>query len=267
MRLMRHLGISAVAVGLALALMLLPASAADEVDQEVSALPPNGIQTWAALDALQQTFKPAQDTLTQVDLYLESFGAATTGAVTVSLEVKIVGMGTVVGNDVVVVPSGFDNGWISFDFPTVEVEPGTSYAIYVTVNDNTAGLAWAWNDDSYADGQGGTISGMILTLQDYDLMFQTYYEAAECGSILFGSTPPPGGGFGTFAFSCGTLDELVTASGCPEETATFFYNKPDGSFAVYIPGTEVGAVNAEFLGIFSGDPAFGEATIFTAKCV
>jgi hypothetical protein len=59
----------------------------------------------------------------------------------------------------------------------------------------------------------------------------------------------------------------VTASGCPEATATFFYNKPDGSFAVYIPGSEVGVVNAEFLGIFNGDPAIDETTIFTAKCV
>ena len=147
--------------------------------------------------------------------------------------------------------------------------PGDLYSIYVTVSDNSYGLAWAYNtDDPYADGQAGHVTaGPILTPQTYDFLFQTYYEAAECGEVLFGSVPPPGGGFGTFALSCGTLEELVTASECPEETVTFFYNKPDGSFAVYIPGADVGIVNAEFTGIFNGDPAIETNTIFTAKCV
>jgi hypothetical protein len=79
---MKRFGVSAVIAGLALAVLLLPTQAADEVDQEVSLLPPNGVQTWAALDALQQTFTPAQDTLTRVDLYLDSAAAMTTGAVT-----------------------------------------------------------------------------------------------------------------------------------------------------------------------------------------
>ncbi len=145
--------------------------------------------------------------------------------------------------------------------------PGSTYAILVTVNDDTQELTWAWSNDAYDDGEAGFVSGMILTPQPFDFLFKTYYEAAECGDILFGSPPPEDGGFGTFAFSCGTLEELLTASGCPEATATFFYNKPDGSFAVYIPGSEVAVVNAEFLGIFDGDPTIDETTIFTAKCV
>jgi hypothetical protein len=261
------LAASAVIAGLALALLLLPASAADEIDQEASLLPPNGIQTWAALDALRQTFEPAQFSLTQVDLYLESADEATTGDVTVTMEVKVVGTGTVIATEIIIVPDGFDNGWTTFDFPTVAITPGTLYAIEVSVNDDSLGLAWAWSNDAYDDGQAGHVSGMLLTPQDYDFLFRTYYEAPDCGEILFGTTPPPGGGFGTFAFSCGTLEELVTASGCPEATATFFYNKPDGTFAVYIPGTVVGIVNAEFIGIFDGEPAIEETTIFTAKCV
>ncbi len=87
--------VSALFAGVALALVVLPAAAADEVDQEASLLPPNGMQSWSGPDALRQSFKPAQDTLTSVDLYFESVNAATLGDVTVTMEVTL--SGTVVG--------------------------------------------------------------------------------------------------------------------------------------------------------------------------
>jgi hypothetical protein len=55
--------------------------------------------------------------------------------------------------------------------------------------------------------------------------------SADCGNILFGTLPPAGGGYGTFAFSCGSLNQLLAASGCPASTSTFFYNSP-GHFMV-----------------------------------
>jgi len=90
---------------------------------------------------------------------------------------------------------------------------------------------------------------------------------AVAGTILYGSTPPANGGFGTFSFGGGTLSQLLNASGCPEATSVFFYNKPDGTFAVWIPGSGVEIVNDEFLDIFDGTPPVPEGTIFTAKCV
>jgi hypothetical protein len=87
------------------------------------------------------------------------------------------------------------------------------------------------------------------------------------GGITYGHAPPPGGGYGTFAFGGGTLEQLLAASGCPRETAVFFFNKPDGTFATWIPFSDVAIVNAEFLAIFSGDPPIPANTIFTARCV
>jgi hypothetical protein len=85
--------------------------------------------------------------------------------------------------------------------------------------------------------------------------------------ILYGNKPPAGGGFGTFAFCGGTYEQLLTASGCPKATAVFFYNKPDGGFAVWIPGTDVSSVNDEILSIFPNvHTPIPEGTIFTAKC-
>jgi hypothetical protein len=94
------------------------------------------------------------------------------------------------------------------------------------------------------------------------------YEVSEvAATILFGYPPPGDGGFGTFAFSGGTFDQLLSVSGCPEPTSVFFHNKTDGAFAVWIPGSHVAAVNAEFLAIFNGSPPLPERVIFTARCV
>jgi hypothetical protein len=85
--------------------------------------------------------------------------------------------------------------------------------------------------------------------------------------ILNGFPPPAGGGFGTFEFCGGTYDQLLAASKCPKATSAFFYNKPSGSFAVWIPGSEVAAVNEEFMTIFPNQHVpIPAGTIFTAKC-
>lgn len=86
--------------------------------------------------------------------------------------------------------------------------------------------------------------------------------------ILYGNQPPANGGFGTFAFCGGTYDQLLEASGCPEATSAFFYNTPEGDFIVWIPGSDVEAVNADFYAEFPQEHTpIPEGTIFTAKCV
>jgi hypothetical protein len=96
-------------------------------------------------------------------------------------------------------------------------------------------------------------------------------EANDDG-ILHGFQPPPGGGFGTFAFCGGSFAQLYAASGCPSpratSTAAFFYNTPAGGWAVWIPGSQVAAVNAAIFAIFPQEhQAIPEGTIFTVKCV
>jgi hypothetical protein len=81
-----------------------------------------------------------------------------------------------------------------------------------------------------------------------------------------GTLPPPSGGFGTFAFCGGPFADLLATSGCPMSSAVFFYNKPDGTFAVWVPGTTVSVANAEIMAIFPGD-AIPAGTIFIARCV
>lgn len=97
------------------------------------------------------------------------------------------------------------------------------------------------------------------------LSYTVVNQLSGTGTVLFGSKPPLTGGFGTFAFGGGTFAQLLTASGCPQATAVFFFNKPDGAFATWIPASTVAAVNAEIIARFAS--TIPEETIFTARCV
>lgn len=90
--------------------------------------------------------------------------------------------------------------------------------------------------------------------------------SAQQGGIIAGNKPPASGGFGSFAFGGGTFEQVLTASGCPKETSAFFYNKPDGTFAVWIPGTTISAVNGEIMSLFPNNTV-PLGTIFIGRCV
>lgn len=250
------------------------AQAADTVDQNVDDLPAEGVTNWDVMEGvhpvtvLRQTFTPTKSSITSVALYLQPEGvAATTGPVFVTVEVKKSGAGTLVGSDIVSVPSGATGAWVTFDFPSAAITAGQVYAIEASVDDDTNDLGWGYsNSAAYAGGTAGLVGDSLLFPKAYDFLFKTYSEDSECGTILFGSAPPASGGFGTFALNCGSTEQLLDASGCPEATAVFFYNKPDGTFVVWVTGSTVAAVNAAFLDLFSGTPDIEDATIFSARC-
>jgi uncharacterized protein YraI len=125
------------------------------------------------------------------------------------------------------------------------------------------------NVRSRAGFQGGTIaclpSGTQVTLQEgattmdgYRWLLvasgsvrgwvaDTYLIAApadaRAGKIESGFIPLAGG-FGLIVFGGGTTAQLVAASGCPVATAAFWATNSDGSFDVYVAGTQVVSVNA-----------------------
>lgn len=101
---------------------------------------------------------------------------------------------------------------------------------------------------------------------------ETHLHPDDCPEdadfILYGNTPPANGGFGTFAFCGGSWEALLEASGCPEATAVFFYNDPSGGFEVWIPGSDVEAVNEDIMDRWPNEHSpIPHGTIFTAKCV
>lgn len=83
------------------------------------------------------------------------------------------------------------------------------------------------------------------------------------GTIISGAIPQ-GGGFGLIVYGGGTLQQLVTATGCPVATMALWATV-SGTFVTYVPGTTVSVVNAEFLATYPGNiPA---NTPFVGKCV
>ena len=81
------------------------------------------------------------------------------------------------------------------------------------------------------------------------------------GEIVGGSVPSSG--FGLIVFGGGSSQELIAAAGCPVSAARFWATS-GGGFLVYIPGTQVAAVNAAWESRFaSGIP---ELTPLLARC-
>ncbi len=91
-------------------------------------------------------------------------------------------------------------------------------------------------------------------------------EAQTPGTIISGNKPPASGGFGSFVYSGGTFAQLLTASGCPAATSAFFHNAADGSFFVWVPGSQVAVVNEPIMAHFPND-AISTGTIFIGRCV
>jgi hypothetical protein len=82
------------------------------------------------------------------------------------------------------------------------------------------------------------------------------------GRLLSGSVPA-GGGFGLFVFAGGTNEDLVAATGCPSTSAAY-WAATNGTFTVFVPGSRVAAVNADWSRLFAGGIPTG--TVLLGRC-
>lgn len=76
---------------------------------------------------------------------------------------------------------------------------------------------------------------------------------------------PPGGGFGLIVYTGGTVQQLVTATGCPVSTMAL-WSVSNGTFVIYVPGTTNSTVNAAFLASFPNGELPADTPLI-AKCV
>jgi hypothetical protein len=84
------------------------------------------------------------------------------------------------------------------------------------------------------------------------------------GAIISGAVPPTGG-FGMVVTNCGTISQVVAATGCSTATMALWITEA-GAFLTYVPGTTVSAVNAEFLAHTDG-ANIPQDQAFVARCV
>jgi hypothetical protein len=90
-------------------------------------------------------------------------------------------------------------------------------------------------------------------------------DVGPTGSHIFNGGVPPDGGFGLFVFSGGSSAEMVSASGCTTDSATYWGTDGAGNFVTYIPAASIGAVNEGWNALFPGRIPTGAALI--GRCV
>lgn len=73
------------------------------------------------------------------------------------------------------------------------------------------------------------------------------------GKLTYGEVPHEGG-FALVIFGGGNSLDLVYASGCPPQSATFWTTDAVGRFVIYLPGTTVAVVNAAWDAKWGGEP-------------
>jgi hypothetical protein len=111
--------------------------------------------------------------------------------------------------------------------------------------------------------RNGRLAAVALVAALLVLALAPSQVAAQTGTIVSGSIPQTGG-FGIIVFGGGTNEQLVTASGCPEETAVFWATS-NGAFVTFVPGSDVSVVNDAWNALFpSGIPA---TTGLIGRCV
>jgi len=88
-------------------------------------------------------------------------------------------------------------------------------------------------------------------------------QEVDCSDGTAYGQPAPEGGYGTFVFCGGTYEELQTVADC--EGSIFWHNTPDGGFIVWIPDSEVEAVNTEWEAFFP-DNVIPYGTIIINQC-
>ncbi len=142
---------------------------------------------------------------------------------------------------------------------TVVALVGATGNVLVSTNWNETGVVASGSTCTTAGSQTLAVN---VGLPSGGLVGGPTAPAAGAGTISSGTVPATG--FGLVVFGGGTTAQLVTASKCPAATAAFFATTA-GGFVVYVPGTTIAAVNADFLALFpAGNIAAG--TAFLGKC-
>jgi LysM repeat protein len=117
-------------------------------------------------------------------------------------------------------------------------QPGPDVDGYHWVTITTGGVT-GWASERYLRALGPTTAAVA-----------TPTPPPTTGRIVSGIIPPKG--VGLIVFGGGTEAQLLTASGCPSETASFWASK-DGRFVQLIPGVTIPIVNAAWREVFPGN--------------
>lgn len=137
--------------------------------------------------------------------------------------------------------------WTQTGGPSVVLTGGSTTSAQFTAPAGTATLQFRFTVTEIATGEQSSDT-LSVRVSSTAPIASTPVPGATSARLLAGSVPA-GGGFGLFVFGGGSIDDLLIATGCPRSTAAF-WTISDGGFTVFVPGTSVVAVNAEWTRIF-----------------
>jgi hypothetical protein len=114
-----------------------------------------------------------------------------------------------------------------------------------------SGSSIGWAADMYLQPVSQVVSASV------DSSVKAEPEPKPPAPILSGESPADAGGYALFVFGGGSYEDLLTAAGCPKDTASFWATSGDGQFSWYIPAVTVAAVNAAWDDLFGGEIPIG----------
>ncbi|RLT27805.1 MAG: hypothetical protein DWI48_02545 [Chloroflexi bacterium] len=172
----------------------------------------------------------------------------------------------------------------SVSIPATELPPavtGSEYGFQLYATGGTGPYSWTVASGTLPPGlrleSWGRITGTpvfadvsAFSVQATDSWGGTATQGLVLGvhqrvGALAAGVVPPGGGFGLIVYTGGTVQQLVTATGCPVSTMAL-WSVSDGAFVIYVPGTTNSVVNASFLAAFPNGELPADTPLI-AKCV
>jgi len=131
-----------------------------------------------------QTFIPSFDTLSKVELALDSYGWGDPSPLHLYIRDDLSGNNLAESSRVVPEMKVGEYAWFSFDFDDIEVVPGKTY--YIVCEENSDwGYDWRWYSDCYPLGEVFySDDGNTWHSEDFDCCFVTWAKAPEYPFVL-----------------------------------------------------------------------------------
>lgn len=153
--------------------------------------------------------------------------------------------------------------WAQTAGPTVVLTGTNSASAQFTAPATTSTLAFRFTVTELATGDQFTDTLTVRVSTTAPIASTAAPEPSSGNARLLSGGVPAAGGFGLFVFAGGTNDELAVATGCPSATAAY-WAAANGSFTVFVPGSRVAAVNAEWSRLFAAGIPTG--TVLLGRC-
>ena len=127
---------------------------------------------------IAQSFVPSLDTLSKVELALDSYGSGDPPPIHLYIRDDLYGDNLAESSRVVPVIKNGEYAWFTFDFENLDVVPGKTYYI-VCWTERHWGYFWIWTSDCYPHGE-------VFTSDDGGSHWSVFNPSVDCCFVTWG---------------------------------------------------------------------------------